>query len=153
MRTTYVETDIPAAVARFLDALETGRWDGFHECLSPDVVYDASVPGWHYQYEGAARVAQEYEHEWTGKHAWHVIERHVSPTADGVVVDFEARGRCPGDDSHGPHEEAVRIANIFRLEDGRIAEHRFYCCGEWDEETLRRIELEASKIERREEDR
>ena len=113
------------------------------------MLYDASVPGWHYQYEGAERVAKEYENEWTGQHVWDVVEHHVSPTPDGVVLDFEARGTCRGDANHPPHEEAVRIANIFRLEGGRIAEHRFYCCGEWDEETLRRIEAEAPKVNRR----
>ncbi len=46
------------------------------------------------------------------------------------------------------YEEGCRIANIFRLEDGRIAEHRLYCCGEWDEETLRHIEARAPNVRR-----
>lgn len=142
------KTDIPIAVARFLDGIWTGDWSGIEDHLTADVLYDASVPGWHYQYAGAERVAQEYREEWTGQHTWRVIERHVSPTPDGVVVDFEARGRCPGDENHDAHEEAIRIANIFRLADGLIAEHRFYCCGEWDEETLQRIEAEAPKVSR-----
>ena len=144
-----VSTVVPAAVVRFLDGVQTGRWDGIEAILAPDVLYDASVPGWHYQYEGAERVAQEYREEWTKTHAWRIVEQHVSPTLTGVCIDFEARGRCPGDAGHPAHEEAIRMANFFVLEHGRIAEHRCYCCGEWDEETLRRIEAEAPKVERR----
>jgi ketosteroid isomerase-like protein len=151
MARTSVELDVPAPVRRFLEGVESGDWDGMESCLTPDVLYDASVPGWHFQHQGPARVAEQYRQEWTGKHSWRMVELHVSPTTDGVVVDFEARGQCPGDDDHRPHEEAVRIANIFRLTNGRIAEHRFYCCGEWDEQTLRRIEAEAPRVERKEE--
>lgn len=140
-------TSLPIAVQRFLHGLETGEWDGIEQHLQTDVLYDASVPSWHYQYAGAAQVAREYREEWTGKHPWRIVERHVAATPDGVVVDFEARGRCPGDESHPAHEEAVRIANIFRLIEGRIAEHRFYCCGEWDAQTLRRIEAEAPRVD------
>ena len=138
--------DVPAPIRRFLEGLQTADWDGIKDCYTPDALYDATVPGWRYQYEGAARIARELREEWTGKHPWRIVELHVTPTPDGAVVDFEARGRCPGDAHHGPHEEAVRLANIFRLEEGRIAEHRCYCCGEWDEETLRRIEAEAPKV-------
>lgn len=141
-------TETPLAVQRFLDGLQTGNWDGMEEHYTPEVLYDASVPGWRYQYGGPSRVAEELREEWTGKHTWRIVEQHVIPTAEGVVVDFEIRGRCPGDDDHEPHEEACRIANIFRLAGDQIAEHRFYCCGEWDEETLRRIEAEAPKVRR-----
>jgi hypothetical protein len=140
--------DVPVAVQRLLDGMQTANWDGIEECFTADALYDASVPGWRYQYEGAERIARELREEWTAKHPWRIVELHVAPTAEGVVVDFEIRGRCPGDEHHTQHEEACRLANIFRLEDGRIAEHRFYCCGEWDEETLRRIEDEAPRVRR-----
>jgi hypothetical protein len=140
---------LPPAVACFLRGLETGEWGAMESCLAPDVLYDATVPGWHYQYEGNERVLLEYREEWTGKHTWRIVERHAPIVAEGVaVVDLEARGRCPGDTGHASHEEAVRIANIFHLVGGRIAEHRFYCCGEWDEETLHRIETEAPHVDR-----
>jgi ketosteroid isomerase-like protein len=149
MERTELSIEIPTAIRSFFAGIETGDWEGIEQRLAEDVLYDASVPGWHYQYQGAGRVAREYREEWTGQHTWRIVEHHMSPTADGVVVDFEARGRCPGDENHEAHEEAVRIANIFRLADGRILEHRFYCCGEWDEQTLRRIEAEAPRVEGR----
>lgn len=141
-------TGLPAAVQQFLHAVQSGRWDGMADHLAPDVVYDASVPGWHYQYQGVDRVAREYQEEWTGKHPWRVVELHATRTPEGVVVDFEVRGRGPGGDDGPTAEEACRIANIFRLADGRIAEHRFYCCGEWDADTVQRIDAEAPRIDR-----
>jgi ketosteroid isomerase-like protein len=140
--------EVPAAIQRFLDGIQTGDWEGMEDYLTPDVLYDATVPGWRYQYEGAERVVEDYREEWTGKHPWRIIELHVTPTPEGAVVDFEARGQCPGNAEHAPHEEGSRLANIFRLEDGRIAEHRYYCAGEFSEEDLRRIEQEAPMVRR-----
>ena len=141
-------TEVPAAIQRFLEGIQTANWDGIEAYYTPDVLYDASVPGWHYQYEGVARIIAELREEWTGKHPWRIVELHITPTADGAVVDFEVRGHCQGDEHHAPHEEGCRIANIFHLQAGRIAEHRFYCCGEWDEETLRHVDAEAPKVRR-----
>ena len=138
--------EVPAAIQRFLEGIQTGNWDGIEACYTPDALYDASDPRWHYQYEGPRQIAQEFREEWTGLHPWRIVELHIAPTADGAVVDFEARGQCPGDAHHAPHMEGARLANIFRLEGGRIAEHRVYCCGHWDEETLHRIEVEAPKV-------
>jgi ketosteroid isomerase-like protein len=140
------DTELPAAVQRFLDAVQSGRWDGIADHLAPDVVYDASVPGWHHQYQGVDRVAREYREEWTGRHPWRVVELHTTPTAEGVVVDFEVRGAARGGDGEPGSEEACRIANIFRLAGGLIVEHRFYCCGECDPETVRRIDAQAPRI-------
>lgn len=139
-------TELPAAIQRLLDGIQTGDWVGVEAHLAPDAIYDGSMPGWRVQYQGAERIVRELREEWTGKHTWRIVELHASPTADGTVIDFELRGRCPGDETHPGHEEAVRVANIFRLEEGRISEHRYYCCGEWDEETLRRIKAEAPTI-------
>ena len=107
------------------------------------------MPGWRAQFEGPARVTQEYRQEWTGRHPWHVVEQHVTQADDVVVVDFEAHGTSVGAGAHASTSEVIRMANIFRLQEGRIAEHRYYCCGEWDETTVRRIRAEAPKVDRR----
>jgi hypothetical protein len=146
---TLPGSDAPAAIDRFLRAVESGDWAGLEPYLTEDVLYDASVPGWRYRRIGRPVVLQELGVAWTGKHTWRIVELHVSPTTDGAVVDLELRGRCPGDEDHPAHEEACRMANIFRLDDGRICEHRFYCCGEWDEETIRRIDEERATEGRR----
>ena len=148
MTDTKADVQVPVAVARFLEGLQTGDWTGMEQHFTPDAIYDGSMPSWRVQYEGPARITQELREEWTGRHPWRVAEHRVTLAADTVVLELEAHGRCSGDADHAAHEEAVRIANIFRLADGRIAEHRFYCCGEWDEETIRRIEREAPKVAR-----
>lgn len=135
---------VPAAIQRFLEGIQTGNWDGIEECYTPDALFDASDPGGHYRYRGPARIAQEFREEWTGTHPWALVELHIVPTVDGAVVDFEARGRCPGDAQHAAHEEGAGLANILRLREGRIAEHRVYCTGHRNEETLRRIETQPA---------
>ena len=137
--------EIPHAIRRLLDGIETGNWDGFEEHVTPDVLYDGTVPGWHYQYEGAQRVVEEYRTDWSG---WRIITLRTSPTPNGMIVEFEARKHISSTGQHPPGQKGVRMANIFRLEEGRIAEHRFYCGGEWDEATLQRIEAEAPKVQR-----
>jgi hypothetical protein len=138
-------TDMPSAIRHFLNGIETGNWEGFDACVTSDVLYDGTVPGWHYQYEGAERVVQEYQSEWSG---WHIITLHTNPTPDGMLVEFEARKHRPGPDQQRPQQWGVRMANIFRFDGDRIAEHRFYCGGEWDESTLHRIDAEAPKVQR-----
>jgi ketosteroid isomerase-like protein len=139
---------LPPAVRRFFEGLQTGNWEGIEDYFTPDAVYDGSVPAWHYQHEGSSRIAETLPDEWTRTHSWRIVELRVAPTADGVVVDGELRGRHPGSGRHAPQEVGCRLASIFRLEGGRIAELRFYSCGEWGTETLRRIDAEAPKIRR-----
>ncbi len=126
---------LPAAVHRLLDGLRTGDWSGIEDDLRPDVLYDATVPGAHYRYRGREQVAREYRCEWTGRHPWRLVECRGAPTPSGAVVALEARWGEPGD------EEACRLANLFVLdEEGRIAEHHLWCCGEWDPETVRHVD-------------
>jgi hypothetical protein len=144
---TKREIAIPVAVEEFVRRIQTADWDGMEEHLTADVLYDASVPGWHYQYEGAGRVVQEYREEWNGKYLWSVQVQHVVATRDAVVLGIEIHGQPIRDDGLPP--ALCRLANLFRLEGDRIAEHRFYCCGEWDPETVRNIAEHAPKVEGR----
>lgn len=110
---------VPAAVDALLAAMATGEWSPVGACITDDVVYDASVPGWHFAIQGA----------------------------DAVLA--ELRGRCPGHDDHPAHEEASRNALVFEIDDaGRISELRLICCGDWDEETIARIDAEAPRLTR-----
>jgi hypothetical protein len=142
---TEKEVAVPAAVDEFVRRIHNADWDGMEQHLTADVLYDASVPGWHYQYQGAGRVVQEYREEWSGKYRWTVVDRHVVATDLAVVLDIEMHGE-PMRDGIAP--AVCRLANIFRLEGDRIAEHRYYCCGEWDPETVRHITEHAPTVNR-----
>jgi len=134
---------LPNAVQRFLDGLRTGDWDGMEQHLTPDAIHDGSMPEWRVQYAGPARIVRAYGEEWTGKGTWRLPEPNVTTAGDTVIVELEGILQAPD----GPL--LCRLANFFRLQDGRIAEHRYYCCGEWSEETVRRIEDGAPTIEGR----
>jgi ketosteroid isomerase-like protein len=132
---------LPKAVQRFLDALRTADWDGMEQHLTPDAIHDGSMPDWRVRYAGPTRIVQAYREEWTGKGTWRLKGPNATRSGDIVVVEIEGTLEA----SDGPL--LCRIANFFELRDGRIAEHRYYCCGEWNEETVRRIEDEAPKVE------
>lgn len=134
---------LPTPVQRFLEGLESGNWEGMEQHLSPDAIHDGSMPDWRVQYAGPARITQAFREEWTGKGTWHIPAPAVPRGGDTVVVELEGTLVTPDE------ELLCRIANFFRLRDGRIAEHRYYCCGEWGEETVRQIEAEAPKVERK----
>ena len=144
MRTTK-GIALPASVAEFIERIGSADWDGMEEHLHGDVLYDASVPGWHYQYQGADRVMQEYREEWSGKYRWTVVERHTVAAGDAVMLLIEMHGAPARAGEHPP--VVCRLSNLFRLDGGRIIEHRYTCCGEWGPETVRQIADHAPKVE------
>lgn len=145
--TTTQEIALPTAVAAFLERIGTADWEGMDAHLEHDVLYDASVPDWHYQYQGVDRVLQEYREEWSGKYRWTIVEQHTVAADDAVMLLIEMHGEPIGVGEHPP--VVCRLSNLFRLDGGRIAEHRFTCCGEWGPETVRQIADHAPKLEGR----
>jgi hypothetical protein len=140
--------DVPPAVAAVFDAIETGDWAPVKDVLADDVLYDGSVPEWHFQMQGADDVLDEISGT-TAQHTWRFHERRVTRTESGVLVEMELRGRCPGGDDHPAHEEATRNAMVFDLDAaGRLAEIRLICSGEWDDTVIARIEAEAPMVRR-----
>jgi ketosteroid isomerase-like protein len=138
--------DVPAAVATTLAALETGDWAPVKDVLAPDVVYEASVPEWHFSMAGVDDVLGELS-GLTSQHTWRYHDRRLTKTENGVLVEMEIRGRCPGDDHHAAHEEASRNALVFELDgEGRISEMRLTCSGEWGDDVIARIEAEAPRV-------
>jgi hypothetical protein len=142
-------TDIPPAVAEVLRRIETADWSGIDAYLSPDVIYRASVPDWHFAMRGLHDVVAEIASAWS-EHPWRFHEQRVTPLANGVLIEAELRGRCSGDEHHAPHEEASRNALVFELDaEGRVGEIRLTCSGVWDEQVMRRIEAEAPTLDER----
>ncbi len=142
-------SDVPYGVARLIRGMETGDWSDIESCFLADTVFDGSVPNWRFQLQGPAALAEELR-GWTASHVWSITEQILTPTPDGVLLEIETRGRCPGGDDHAEHDEMSRAALLFRIvADGRIADMKMYCAGEWNEETMHRIEAEAPKVRTR----
>jgi hypothetical protein len=138
--------NVPPAVATVLHALETGDWTPVKDVLAPDVVYDASVPEWHFSMAGADDVLAELATT-TEEHPWRFHELRTTRTDKGVLAEMEMRGRCPGHEGHPPHEEASRNALVFELtDDGLLSEIRLICSGQWGEDVIERIEAEAPRV-------
>jgi hypothetical protein len=138
--------EVPPAVAATFTAMETGDWAPVKDVLAPGVVYEASVPEWHFSMGGVDDVLGELT-GFTSQHTWRFHDRRLTRTENGVLAEMEIRGRCPGDDSHDAHEEASRNALVFELDgDGCITELRLTCSGEWNDEVIARIEAEAPRV-------
>jgi hypothetical protein len=138
--------EVPGAVEAVLRAVETGDWAPVKDVLAADVLYDGSVPEWHFQMGGVDDVLAEIS-GFTEQHTWRFHERRVTGTENGVLVEMELRGQCPGGDDHPAHEEATRNAMVFALDDaGLLSEIRLICSGEWGEDVIARIEAEAPRV-------
>lgn len=137
--------ELPAAVATLLGAIESGDWAPVKDVLATGVVYEGSVPGWHFSMGGVDDVLAELS-TWTDEHPWRFHERRVTRTERGVLVECELRGRCPGHEDHPSHEEASRQAIVFELDGDAISEIRLTCTGDWGEDVIARIEAEAPRV-------
>ncbi len=111
-------------VERFLDAAAAGAGIPT-ELLAPDVVLDATVPGWRYALSGACAVADEYSSWVADPRGFEELER--LPVEGGEVVTYLLTWVERGI----PH--AAHHCHVLRFDpDGRIARDRFFCGGRWD---------------------
>jgi hypothetical protein len=111
-------------VDRFLEAASAGGGVPA-DLFTPDIVLDATVPGWRFAARGAEAVARQYS-GWFSEQA--VIEELERLLVDGgevltYLLAWVERGV--------PH--AAHHCHVLRLaDDGRIAADRFFCGGRWD---------------------
>lgn len=119
-----ITTTTAEAIDRFLDAVQQGG--GFSPSLfAPDVELDATVPGWRFQWRGAAAVAAQYSQWLADPGTFEELERHAFP--GGAVVTY----LLAWEEGGVPH--AAHHCHVLRLApDGRIAADRFFCGGRWD---------------------
>ncbi len=114
----------PRTVARFLHAVGTGAGVPI-ELFSPDVVLDATVPGWRFAVSGADAAARQYSSWFADPAAFEELERF--PVDGGEVVTYLLTW-VEGGTPHAAHH-----CHVLRFDaDGRIARDRFFCGGRWD---------------------
>lgn len=119
--------EVPAAartaVDAFLEAARAGA--GMASALfTPDVVLDATVPGWRFEVRGAGAVARQYSGWFAAPGAFEELERLA--VDGGEVVTYLLSWVEEG----VPH--AAHHCHVLRLTpDGRIAGDRFFCGGRW----------------------
>ncbi len=114
----------PRTVDRFLDAVGAGAGVPA-ELFSPDVVLDATVPGWRFAVEGAEAVARQYSRWCAHPGAFEELERLA--VDGGEVVAYLLTWIERGIPHAAHHCHALRFGP-----DGRITRDRFFCGGRWD---------------------
>lgn len=120
------EEHVPRAIERFLDGLGTGAWTGMEQHFSPTAVSEAFGTDTSARRSGPAAIVQALRSEWADS-SWNLDHIAVSYGPNTVVVELCAR-RVAGESSAPDH--ARRNVDVFRLDGGRIVEHRAYRCTE-----------------------
>ena len=115
----------PAAgtVDAFLDAACAGTGMP-HALFTPDVVLDATVPGWRFSVLGADAVARQYSGWFADAGTFEELER--LPVEGGEVVTYLLNWVERGVPHAAHHCHVLRLAP-----DGRISADRFFCGGRW----------------------
>ncbi|MFP5319839.1 MAG: nuclear transport factor 2 family protein [Acidimicrobiia bacterium] len=121
-RTTH--TDRSATVDRFLDAACAGAGVPA-DLFAPDVVLDATVPGWRFSVQGPHAVARQYGGWFTAPASLEELDR--LPVSGGEVLTYLLTWEERGIPYAAHHCHVLRIDG-----DGRIAGDRFFCGGRWD---------------------
>jgi hypothetical protein len=120
-------TTVPAGtdtVEGLLDAICAGRGVPA-ELFAPDVVLDATIPGWRMKVRGADKLARQFSGWFADPATFEELER--LPVAGGEVLCYLLTWLELG----VPH--AAHHCHVLRLgPDGRIAADMFFCGGRWD---------------------
>ena len=113
-------------VRRFLDeCVLGGQADVLEEIVSPDVVNHAAAPGRQHGIEGIKAVIG-FSRQAQPDQRW--AEQHVVAEGDLVIVYGVREGTWQGKsfrgvDTPSGRRVSVELAHMFRIEDGKIAEH------------------------------
>jgi hypothetical protein len=125
----------PAAAEVLLEALATGEFGALRPHLTPNTLFDATVPGWRFQIEGTEAIISQLHHWWPTEAQ--LPTHRITPTSEGFVVEFERRWVEDGEPA------GCRQVHVLTIQEQRLAEMRILSAGRWDEETLRVIDTEA----------
>jgi len=106
-----------------------------------DVLLDAVIPYWRFQLQGHDGLRDALAEEFVPGRR--VTESHVTPTADGVLVEVEAWAPMHGED------RMWREIAHFRVSGDTVSEVVFYCSGIWDAATIARHAVEAPMVRSR----
>ncbi len=135
MTTTTTITDA------LTEAFLAGDTEALVALCADDVLFDAVVPTWRFQLQGLDAAREVLAEEFLPGRR--VTESHVTPTADGVLLEVETWAPIHGED------RMWREIAHFRVDDGLVTEVIVYCSGIWDAATIARHAVEAPMVRSR----
>ncbi|MGH9126393.1 MAG: hypothetical protein ACRDZ8_16950 [Acidimicrobiales bacterium] len=109
-------------ISQFLTAIETAT---IADCpaIAPDMTFDATVPEWRFQVEGAPKIREELSRWYATPGAFEEVSRTAIP--GGEVVQFLLRWVEDGVDF------AVHQAHVLEVAGDRIVRDTTWCGGRW----------------------
>lgn len=116
--------------------------DGVASFYRAEVLLDANVPHWRFQLQGPAAIAEELRDQLAQLGTIEVVASSTHRCADGLVVELEVHARADG------VERLWHEVHLLLGDDGGIVEHRLYCTGIWDAETIERHRVEGTMVRR-----
>jgi len=120
----------------FLAAVAAGTIESC-DLWAPDVVLDATVPGWRFRIDGVAALKGEYAHWFADPGRFEELRRIQFP--GGEVVEYLLTWVEAG----VPH--AARHVHVLDVHDGRIVRDTVVCGGRWPASLL--AEMQAAQQE------
>ena len=122
--------------------LRSFDFDGLADLYRPDALIDVSVPQWRFQLRGRDAVRELFRTDLAlVRDSGRVSGWRETPTADGLVVEWEVRFVAEGE------ERLFREVHVFRTDGVAITEHADYCTGIWDAATIARQAVEAPMVQ------
>lgn len=115
------------AVAARFRAMVAGDHEAAPALYTNDAVFDANVPEWRFQLQGADAVRRQLDE-------WHpvapkLVEWRETTTARGLLIEVAL---WEGED----HQQYGRTQHHLEITGGRITRHTMYCTGDWSKESL-----------------
>jgi hypothetical protein len=136
-----VDGGTDADVDAVLNAYCAGDTDRYLALCASDVLLELVVPTWRFQVVGHEALRETLKGEFLDQRQ--ITELHVTRTADGVLIDAEAKGVANG--------AALTwwALHHVRIDGGLIVEHIAHCSGMLDEHQLGRQANEAPMVRSR----
>ena len=137
--TDVTRTDVVGQASAYLREYDIERVATLYR---NDVLLDANVPLWRFQLQGAEAVLEWFRDEIADVGRPEVVSSSTHPSDDGIVIELQVEY----DADDGRHR--WREVHLLLGDERGLAEHRIYCTGIWDPETIERHRVEGTMVRR-----
>jgi hypothetical protein len=129
----------------FLAAVQSGDMSGLRPYYAEDVVFDGTVPRWHFSIQGVDPVLEQLADWWPSRGELSDVR---ATTGEGrLVIEFERRWVQPVENGMHPELVCIRQVHILEMSGGHVVDHCAHCAGVWDSATMAQIAAEAPSVE------
>lgn len=130
----------------FLTAVQSGDMSPLRPHYAEDVIFDGTVPRWHFSIQGIEAVLEQLE-EWYPSQG-ELSDVRVTSGDDRIVIEFERRWVRPVENDMHPELVCIRQVHILTTSGGQVIEHCGHCAGIWSSDDMAAIAADAPSVDR-----